>query len=243
MESSIFIKMKLFGKIKQYWCCRTAKGYEQWLRSNGVIIGKNLMLFNHKSIRFDISSPGLITIGDNVSITADVSILTHDFCSSVFRQKYHDYLPGRSKVVVGNNVYIGQKTIILRGVTIGDNVIIAAGSIVTKDIPSDSVVAGVPARVVYTLDEYYQKRKSVALAEAKQYARELYQYRGKRPTVEDFWEEFALFYHEEENYPRAFVEKIKRQQMPEELYNQFIEDNKPKYASFEEFLDDALSNN
>ena len=235
--------MNVLSKIKQYWQCRTSKGYEQWLREQGVVIGKNLRLYSHKSIRFDISSPGLITIGDNVSITADVSILTHDFCSSVFRQKYHDYLPGRSKVVIGNNVYIGQKAIILRGVTIGDNVIIAAGAIVTKDVPSDSVVVGVPARVVCTLDEYYQKRKSLALAEAKQYARDLYQYRGVRPTVEDFWEEFALFYHEEENYPTAFVERIKRQQMPEELYNQFIENNKPIYASFDEFLDDALNVN
>lgn len=231
---------RILKKISKYWQCRTAKGYEQWLREQGVVIGKNLRLYSHKSIRFDISTPGLITIGDNVSITADVSILTHDFCSSVFRQKYHDYLPGRSKVVVGNNVYIGQKTIILRGVTIGDNVIIAAGSIVTKDVPSDSVIAGVPARMVCTLDEYYQKRKSVALAEAKQYARDLYQYRGVRPIVEDFWEEFSLFYHEKDNSPEAFVERMKRQQLPGVLYDEFIKNNKPIYASFDEFLDDAL---
>ena len=199
-----------------------------------------LRLFNHKSIRFDTTTPSLIVIGDNVSITADVSILTHDFCSSVFREKYYDYLPGRSKVVIGNNVYIGQKAIILRGVTIGDNVIIATGAIVTKDIPSDSVVAGVPARVVCTLDEYYQKRKAVAVDEAKQYARDLYQYRRVRPSVEDFWEEFALFYHEEENYPESLVQRIKNLQMPGELYDEFIRNNKPQYASFEEFLDDAL---
>ena len=232
--------MSLLKKIKTYLQCRTAKGYEQWLRKQGVVIGKNLRLFNHNSIRFDITTPGLITVGDNVSITADVSILTHDFCSSVFREKYHDYLPGRSKVIIGNNVYIGQKAIILRGVTIGDNVIIAAGAIVTKDVPSDSVVAGVPARVVCTLDEYYQKRKSLALAEAKQYARDLYQYRGVRPTVEDFWEEFALFYHEEENYPETFVQRIKNVQLPGSLYDEFIKNNKPTYASFEEFLNDAL---
>lgn len=232
--------MSILSKIKLYWQCRTAKGYEKWLREQGVVIGKNLRLFNHKSIRFDTTTPGLITIGDNVSITADVSILTHDFCSSVFREKYHDYLPGRSKVIIGNNVYIGQKAIILRGVTIGDNVIIAAGAIVTKDVPSDSVVAGVPARVVCTLDEYYQKRKAVAVNEAKQYARDLYQYRGVRPTVEDFWEEFALFYHEEENYPETFVQRIKNVQMPGELYDEFIKNNKPTCASFEEFLDDAL---
>ena len=234
--------MSLLGKIKKHWQCRTAKGYEQWLRKQGVVIGKNLRLFNHNSIRFDTTTPGLITIGDDVSITADVSILTHDFCSSVFRQKYYDYVPGRSKVVIGNNVYIGQKAMILRGVTIGDNVIIGAGAIVTKDIPSDSVVAGVPARVVCTLDEYYQKRKSKAVTEAEQYARDLYHYRGARPIVEDFWEEFALFY-KEENCPEAFVQRIKNQQMPGELYNEFIKNNKPIYASFKEFLNDALNIN
>ena len=232
--------MSLLVKIKKHWQCRTAKGYEQWLRKHGVVIGKNLRLFNHKSIRFDTTTPGLITIGDDVSITADVSILTHDFCSSVFRQKYYDYVPGRSKVVIGNNVYIGQKVMILRGVTIGDNVIIGAGAIVTKDVPSDSVVAGVPARVVCTLDEYYQKRKAKDYVEAKQYARDLYHYRGSRPTVEDFWEEFALFYHEKEKYPEAFVQRIKNVQMPGDLYDEFIKNNQPMYASFEEFLNDAL---
>ena len=232
--------MRLLCKIKKHLQCRTAKGYEQWLRESGVVIGKNLRLFNHKSIRFDTTTPGLITVGDDVSITADVSILTHDFCSSVFRQKYNDYLPGRSKVVIGNNVYIGQKAMILRGVTIGDNVIIGAGAIVTKDIPSDSVVAGIPARVVCTLDEYYQKRKAKAVEEAKQYARELYHYRGVKPTVEDFWEEFALFYHEEDNYPEAFMQRMKNVQMPGDLYNEFITTNKPIYASFEDFIDDAL---
>lgn len=233
--------INLLKKIRKSWQCRTAKGYEQWLRNKGVVIGENLLLFNHKSIRFDVSSAGLITIGDNVSITADVSILTHDFCSSVFRKKYHDFVPGRSKVVIGNNVYIGQKAMILRGVTIGDNVIIGAGAIVTKDIPSDSVVAGIPARVVCTLDEYYQKRKAKAAVEAKQYARDLCNYRGIRPTVEDFWEEFALFYHEEENYPEAFVQRIKNRQMPGDLYKKFIKKNQPIYASFEDFLHDALN--
>ena len=232
--------MSLLGKIKKHWQCRTAKGYEQWLRNQGVVIGKNLRLFNHNSIRFDITTQGLIVIGDNVSITADVSILTHDFCSSVFRRKYYDYVPGRSKVLIGNNVYIGQKAMILRDVTIGDNVIIGAGAIVTKDVPSDSVVAGIPARVVCTLDEYYQKRKAKAVGEAKQYARDLYHYRGSRPTVEDFWEEFALFYHKEENYPEEFVQRIKNVQMPGDLYNEFIKNNKPMYASFEDFLNDAL---
>ena len=227
-------------KLRKHWLCRTAKGYEQWLRENGVQIGQNLRLYNHSSIRFDITSQGLIHIGNDVSITADVSILTHDFCSSVFREAFGDYVSGRSHVIIGNNVYIGQKAIILRGVTIGDNVIIGAGAVVTKDIPSNVVAAGVPAKVVCSLDDYYCKRKSAAQEEAKQYARELYFYRGEKPTVEDFWEEFALFYHPNEEYPKSFVDRIKRQQLPGNLYEHFLQTNKPIYSSFEDFLEDAL---
>lgn len=229
----------LFKKIRKYWLCRTAKGYEQWLRENGVVIGDNLMLFNHRSIRFDTSSPGLIEIGKNVSITADVSILTHDFCASVFRNKYFDYIPGRSKVKIGNNVYIGQKAIILRGVTIGDNVIIGAGSVVTKDIPLDSVAAGVPAKVICSLEEYYQKRKNKEFEEAKAYARHLYKLKGTKPTPEDFWEEFALFWHEDQ-MSEGFVRRIKHQQLPGETYDMFVQQNQPVYASFDEFIADAI---
>ena len=155
--------MSILSKIKTYLQCRTAKGYEQWLRNQGVVIGKNLRLFNHNSIRFDITTQGLIIIGDNVSITADVSILTHDFCSSVFRQKYNDYLPGRSKVVIGNNVYIGQKAMILRGVTIGDNVIIGAGAIVTKDIPSNVIAVGNPCKVLRKITKEDKLSSSLSL--------------------------------------------------------------------------------
>ena len=233
--------MNIFWKIKHYWQVRTPQGYEQYLRDCGISIGKNFRLFNHKSIRIDISSEGLVHIGDNVVITAGVSILTHDISSAVFRNVYTDYIPGRSAVHIGNNVYIGQKSIILRGVTVGDNVIIGAGSVVTKNIPSNSIAAGVPARVICSLDEYHERRKSRALDDAKAYAKALYEYRGKKPTVEDFWEEFALFYHESENYPPAFVERIKHQQMPGELYDQFIKNNIPQYASYEAFLEDALA--
>ena len=63
-------------------------------------------------------------------------------------------------IVIGNNVYIGMGAYIMPGVHIGDNVIVGAGAIVTKDIPSNSVCAGIPARVIKTIDEYYQGLKS-----------------------------------------------------------------------------------
>ena len=89
-----------------------------------------------------------VTIGNNVTVAQFVSILDHD----------HDYvinvdalqLKGYKKeaIIIGNNVWIGDKVSITKGVTIGDNVIIGANSVVTKDIPSNVIAAGVPARVL-----------------------------------------------------------------------------------------------
>ncbi len=61
------------------------------------------------------------------------------------------------RIRVGNNCFIGHSVIVLPGVTIGDNVIIGAGSVVSRNIPSDSVAAGVPAKVICSLDEYYER--------------------------------------------------------------------------------------
>lgn len=61
------------------------------------------------------------------------------------------------EITVGNNVFIGLGSIILPGVTIGDDVVIGAGSLVNKDIPSQSVAAGVPAKVVSSLEDYRQR--------------------------------------------------------------------------------------
>lgn len=63
------------------------------------------------------------------------------------------------KVIIGNNVYIGASTTVLPGVRIGDNAIIGAGSVVTKDIPANMVYAGNPAKPLYRLDEYLDKEK------------------------------------------------------------------------------------
>lgn len=81
-------------------------------------------------------------LGMNVTI----STLNHGF------DLEHRSTTYPSKVVIGNNVWIGSGANILGGVTIGDNSIIAAGALVNKDVPSNVIVGGVPAKVIKTLE-------------------------------------------------------------------------------------------
>lgn len=87
---------------------------------------------------------GGITLGDNVLLGSNVVIATvnHDFDPKNRRTAWP------APVVIGNNVWIGSSVTIVPGVTIGDGAIVAAGAVVTKDVPPNTVVAGVPARVL-----------------------------------------------------------------------------------------------
>lgn len=224
-------------KFRRFYYKSNSKRYEKFLRKQGVKIGKNIYWGNIRSIRIDTTRPCLLEIGNNVRIDTGTTILTHDFGSYVFRLVYKDYVGASAKVKIGNNVYFGNNCTVIKGVTIGDNCIIGTGSIVTKDIPSNSVVAGVPAKVIYSLDEYYKKRKMASIEEAKAYAREVQRHYGRRPVMEDFREEFALFWSPETPTSDKFKALIKFQLS--DAYDEFIKNNKPIYNSFEEFLKDC----
>lgn len=108
------------------------------------------------------SEPWLITIGYNVHITSGVKFITHDGGTLLFRDRVPD-LEITKPIVIGNNVYLGNNVILLPGVTIGNNVVIGAGAVVSRDIPDDSVAVGVPARVVKTTKEYFEKLQKESL--------------------------------------------------------------------------------
>ncbi|GAA0104652.1 hypothetical protein UT300013_12750 [Paraclostridium sordellii] len=125
-------------------------------RKKGVKIGENCRLY---SSNFG-SEPYLIEIGNHVTITNGVQFITHDGGVWVFRE---DKLPNADlvgKIKIEDNCFIGTNAIILPSVIIGENSIVAAGSVVTKSIPKNSVVAGVPARVIKNTDEYYEGIKN-----------------------------------------------------------------------------------
>ncbi len=89
------------------------------------------------SVHFDKTYPRGMHVGAKTLIAFDVAILSHDFTRAL-------YLHTR----IGRHCFIGARSIILPGVTIGDESVVAAGSIVTKDVPPRSLVAGNPAKVI-----------------------------------------------------------------------------------------------
>lgn len=112
------------------------------------------------------SEPYLVEMGSHVQVTSGVRFVTHDGGVWVLRER-HPEVDVFGKIVVGNNVFIGFNAIVLPGVTIGDNCVIGAGSVVTRSIPANSVVAGVPAKVVKTFDEYHESSLAKSLGTKK----------------------------------------------------------------------------
>lgn len=133
--------------------------YVNHLRKLGVRIGNRTIFFSPTKTKIDLTRPWLIEIGNDVQITEDVCILTHGYDWAVLKGKYGDVLGSSGKVKIGNNVFIGTRTTILKGVEIGDNVIIGANALINHDIPDNVVVAGNPAKIIMNIEEYYEKRK------------------------------------------------------------------------------------
>jgi len=124
----------------------------RYVRRLGVHFGDNCRFIGIDRRTFG-SEPYLVKLGDNVTVTSDVRFITHDGGVWVFRNEE----PGIDliePITVGNNVFIGLGTILLPGAIVGDNVVIGAGSVVSRKVPGDSVVAGVPARVISSLSAY-----------------------------------------------------------------------------------------
>ena len=105
------------------------------------------------------TEPNMISFGDNVHVASGVTFINHDITALMFRYMDNDSsIPERKgSIDIGSNVFIGANTTILYDVKIGDNVIIGAGSLVNKNVPSGTIVAGVPCRIIGRFEEYKEK--------------------------------------------------------------------------------------
>lgn len=114
-----------------------------------LVIGKNVFINSGCKVQ----DQGGIEIGDGTLIVHNVVLATLNHALAPERRG--DLIP--RPIRIGKNVWIGSNAVILPGVTIGDGAVIAAGAAVTKDVPENSVVGGVPARVLRTIQTQAQE--------------------------------------------------------------------------------------
>ena len=137
----------------------------------GMKVGRN---FNRQSgSRLDPSNCWLIEIGDDVIMSNKVQLIAHDF-STMHLTGYVKF----GKIIIGDRVFIGANSTILMNVHVGNDVIIGAGSLVNKDIPDGMVVAGVPAKIICTTEEYRLQQLNL-INESPKYSKSDTFYSGK----------------------------------------------------------------
>ena len=211
---------------------RDATIFIKGLQKQGVDIADDVIVFGD-NIRIDLTRPSLVHIGSKTFLHNGFKILTHDYATFCFLNKYQDFVPSSGEVFIGKNVWFGENVTILKGSYIGDNCIIGLISVVMGRIPDNSVAAGCPAKVVCSLDEYYDKRKKLSMEEAFAYARSIQERFNRKPVPADFWEEFPLFVSgsEVEKYPDIPI----RKQLGD-AFDSWSRNHKAPFSSFEEFL-------
>lgn len=234
------ILTRIRHKIKGY----SSDEYIQTLRQKGAQIGKGTFFFSPQETYMDNVKPWLITIGEYCKITSRVTILAHDYSRSVARMYAHENIGGSAPVQIGNNVFIGMGVTILMGTKIGNNCIIGADAVVKGNIPSNSVVAGNPAKVICTLDEYIEKRKRKMIQEAVDCVRHSINLRGGVPTIQEMGDGFAWLYLPRtlktiEQFPEFFNLKGDNREL---VIHDFLNSN-GVWESYDDFIKYALSEN
>lgn len=168
--------MSIIGFLEQ----RYHRWLVQRLRRRGAKIAADCRIIGKPSFG---SEPYLVEIGRHVTISSDCMLITHDGATWVFRdQPRYQHVISYGAIRILDNCFIGARSTILPGVTIGPNAIVGAASLVNKDVPPGVVVAGNPARVICTVEEYAEKQ----LARTPAYSVPEYQ-RDKQRVVEELY--------------------------------------------------------
>ena len=185
-----------------------------------MTIGQDLRIYDVPSIVVDETRPWLITIGDHVRLTHGVVILTHDFSKCVLNIKYNENIGEGAETVIGNNCFVGNYAIILMGTKIGNNVIVGAGSVVHGNIPDDVVIAGNPAKVICSIEDFLLKRREKSSKEAIQVAIAYIKKYQKPPTKYEMRHFQSLF---EGDYKATIQGNVKTWKDYTDFVNEVIE--------------------
>jgi acetyltransferase-like isoleucine patch superfamily enzyme len=147
-----------------------------YLRKQGARIGSGCDLITAVS-NFG-SEPYLIRLGNKVTVTAGVRFITHDGSTRVFRAKFPEMSVWGNvfgPIIIDDGCFIGINAILLPGTTIGAHSIVGAGAVVKGTFPDSSVIAGVPAKRLFSVDEYVEKVRAMMIPLQARTRRELKQ--------------------------------------------------------------------
>ena len=140
----------MFEKIYQFISKKKREKHIEQLVTNGLRIGNNVGILD--GCFLDPSHCYLISIGDNCVLCPNVRMIAHD--ASIKRILGYTKI---GKIDIKENCFIGDSAIILPGIIIGPNSIVGAGSVVTKDVPADTIAAGNPAKAISSIEDYIEK--------------------------------------------------------------------------------------
>jgi acetyltransferase-like isoleucine patch superfamily enzyme len=137
-------------------CCRSGSEYAAFLKHRKYLRAQGDFCSILPSTIF--TDPHLVTLGNNVHFST-CTLVCHDGSIGMLNRAYGVNLDALGPIEIKDNCFIGYNVIILRGVTVGPNSIVAAGAVVTKDVPPGTIVAGVPAKAIGTTEALLEKMK------------------------------------------------------------------------------------
>jgi len=144
--------MRLLDKFYVRFLVSSGFPYAAYLKKTGVFHAQGDNCFISKAA--NIPDPHLVALGDNVWVTSGCQLLCHDasvIMINLMRSGHRDRV---GPIVIGSNSFLGNNVVVLPGTTIGSKTIIGAGSVVTKDVPANTVFAGNPARHICEFEDY-----------------------------------------------------------------------------------------
>jgi len=147
--------MKIIEKIHLKFFIKSGFPYARYLKEKGALRRQGTDCFIAKNA--GLPDGYLTSIGDNVWITDGCQLLCHDASVIMLNIRDASHLDRVAPITIGDHVFLGNRTTVLPGITIGSHAIVGAGSVVTRDIPNGEVWAGNPARHICSTESYRQK--------------------------------------------------------------------------------------
>ncbi len=147
---------KSVGLYKKF-CQPSGLEYAEFLKKYGKLyaIGENCSILTS----CNITDPHYVRLGNNVRLST-CTLIGHDGSVNMLNRAFGLKLDSVGKIDIKDNVFVGYHAIIMPNVTIGPNAIVAAGAVVTKDVPPNTIVGGVPAKPIGTVDAYVERLKA-----------------------------------------------------------------------------------